>query len=697
MPSLGHFVLHSRFVPDLTAGTYHLTGTEDVVGGGPTQPYDGYIRVNSPRYRMPPDQILSVFPPANSEGAYEARLPQVVIKRRTLPWERNPFPGQAPDTKVPWLALVVIAEGEGSLSAEVPVAECVTPGRSLGGAVDVPTGVYLSVPSATVSKVFPCQQDLELLVHCREVDIDDTEQAMGDDDGFLAVVMANRLPQFDRVNCTPVRYMACLINLEQQLDVLPPPSTPVHHFDADAAVYDARAVLNGGVSYHPDQYVMGTGRFVGTSPGGLVTNAGADAQTGPNGTGAASEFVRPQVDTPVSGGTVKASGWRTTPSDIERLAVTASNEDAGRIVRDAMSAAFRFPIEQLTPTSYRFPVLSYWSFTVTGAGSFQTLMQGLDVGMLATLPADPAAAARADCLPPPGGTAPPPAPLPRPPLEVAETGHVGLGHLTRRGDSVRAWYRGPLGPYLTRRDTPDEAGRLPMAHVSDQLRRVVPDGREDLALAAAFEIGRLLALSQPSVIAAFMRWRREQFGAARAAALGNKAVDGVGIFTDIFASAALADLGALVGRSIILNAAQDVTALAPMRSPVDPGRPLAFLSGDLDQVIATGFGLSLDAIVKQSGRLGVVGAVNVNAAPVVAPAEQIDPSGVANLRAGLTQAVDQLARGTFEKGPHTGGPPRGKRAPGAGARRAGAGTKPVRDALDELLDQAAVRREGEAR
>ena len=57
----------------------------------------------------------------------------------------------------------------------------------------------------------------------REVDLNDTELALGDDDGFLAVIMANRLPQFDRVNCQPVRYMACLINLEGQLGALPPP------------------------------------------------------------------------------------------------------------------------------------------------------------------------------------------------------------------------------------------------------------------------------------------------------------------------------------------------------------------------------------------------------------------------------------------------------------------------------------------
>ena len=70
---------------------------------------------------------------------------------------------------------------------------------------------------------------------------------------------------------------------------------------------------------------------------------------------------------------------------------------------------------------------------------------------------------------------------------------------------------------MVERPQPDAEGRLLLAHVSDQLRRAVPDGREDLAYAAAFEIGRLLALSQPSVVAALMRWRAEQFGADRAA------------------------------------------------------------------------------------------------------------------------------------------------------------------------------------
>ena len=130
--------------------------------------------------------------------------------------------------RTPWLALVVIAEGEATLSGDVPIEQCVTPGRrARPGPSDVATGTYLSVTQTVVNKVFPTKDDVPLLCHVREVDVNDTELANGDDDGFLAVVIANRLPQYDRTTRqAPVRYLACLINLEGQLDVLPPPQPP---------------------------------------------------------------------------------------------------------------------------------------------------------------------------------------------------------------------------------------------------------------------------------------------------------------------------------------------------------------------------------------------------------------------------------------------------------------------------------------
>ena len=95
-----------------------------------------------------------------------------MLKRRTLPWERNPA-GSAAVSTTPWLALVVVAEGEAELSGATPVADCVTAGTPLHlpGDKDVEQGVYLAVTETVVKKIFPTIADLALLTHVREVDI----------------------------------------------------------------------------------------------------------------------------------------------------------------------------------------------------------------------------------------------------------------------------------------------------------------------------------------------------------------------------------------------------------------------------------------------------------------------------------------------------------------------------------------------
>ncbi len=207
MAKRGEFFLYDSIVPALEAGCYTLRGRvnlETTNGEKPkVEKLKTHLNVTAPRYRLPPDQVLSTFPPANSEGAFDSRLPQIVLKKRTLPWDRKAgekgttHHSQEVRDATPWLALVVIAEGEGAIEHDVPVAECVTQGVMLEGAADTPRASCLSVPKSTVKKVFPTLNDLTMLTHVREVNLDDTETAMGDDEGFLAVVIANRMPVFD--------------------------------------------------------------------------------------------------------------------------------------------------------------------------------------------------------------------------------------------------------------------------------------------------------------------------------------------------------------------------------------------------------------------------------------------------------------------------------------------------------------------
>ena len=664
MPNIGQFVLHSMANPPIKAGDYTLQGRQDVAGG-PTAPYDGRVRITSPRYQMPPDQMLSTFPPANSEGAYENRLPQIVIKRRTLPWERSAAPG---DNTTPWLALVVIAEGEGTLSADVPIAQCVTPGVTLSGPNDVATGVYLAVSKTVVDKVFPKKEEVPLLSHVREVDIRDTELANGDDDGFVAVVLANRLPQFDRTNNAPVRYLACLINLEGQLENLAKPAPQiVFEFNATDVVFDVRPLVAQS-KVDADHVVMGGAQA--QLSGGLFARTAA----GPGGA-AAKPPVRATPSTPRALKGTSAQ-WATTTERIEQTALTASASEAGRIVRDGMLEGFRDNIEHyitLEPI-FRFPVLAHWSFTVSGTGGFEPLMRGLDVGLLGTVPRPP--------FVPPG--APPPPPPPRPAAEFTETGHVGLPHLTRRGEQVRAWYRGPLSTHPTTRDQADGDGKLPLAHVSDQLRRVTPDGREDLSLAAAFEIGRLLALSQPSIVRALLAWRAEQFGAERAKQIVAAASKASALLSGAF-DARAADLGALIGRHLVLEAAKDPgKVLAPARPLVDPGRPLPFAAdGGLDQLLAQGFGFSVQELKKRADTVGIVAALQTTAVPITgldATGPVLEGPALQRVRDRLTAEVDRLTENAIGK------PPGGVH---------GTAAAPERDALDELIERANNKKGGE--
>ena len=614
MPQTGHFILHSNVMPPVTAGAYELV-TEQVDLPFGVEPEHTHVQIAAPRYAMPTDQILSSFPPANAEGAFGDRLPQVVLKRRTLPWERNPA-GQVQPSETPWLALVVVAEGEAQLSTATPVKDCVTAGTALldPDDKDVEQGLYLAVTETVVKKIFPCKDDLPLLAHVREVDVNDTELANGDDDGWLAVVQANRLPVFDDANKKSVRYMACLVNLEGQLEALPKPTPPVANFEFVLA-QDWRVLASVDPRGGPDVQVLGNAQLgnVVLPAAGVRAKPAARAALAKAGAAAA----QPVVAIDGAAKMAQPSVGKQWSSATQQVAAVALDPDAKRLVRDTMAQGFRFPIEAFALEKVlRFPVLAHWSFTTNEGATFEKLMQGLDVGLLGSVAEPPPNTPAADARP-----------------EVVQTGHIGLGHRTRRGDPVRAWYRGPCVPFPTARDSTSKDQPLALAHSADQLRRVIPDGREDLALAAAFEIGRLLALSQLSVVSALLRFRGEQFGAGRVREVLAQLMPFVlpGLKDE------RVDMGRFVALQVLGVLANNTDRMIGPRRPVaDPGRPLR-VSGDLDQVIATGLGFDLASLRKRADAVGMLSALDQTNAPLAlkpgqAPNEKLV---VATLQAAL--------------------------------------------------------------
>jgi hypothetical protein len=187
---------------------------------------------------------------------------------------------------------------------------------------------------------------------------------------------------------------------------------------------------------------------------------------------------------------------------------------------------------------------------------------------------------------------------------------VGLDHRTRRGDLVRAWYRGPLLPHPADLTSP----RLLLAHTGDQLRTVIPDGREDLSLAAAFEIGRLLALSQPSMVASLVRWRQLGYQAARLNVLWAGILDGLDIAGVGLAAGRL--LGTYLGRGLARTiATRPAETVGPPREILTPGTPMG-LDGDAITLVTNGFGIDIATDLPMVDVLGALRSTEVPRAPL---------------------------------------------------------------------------------
>ncbi|MEP7021299.1 MAG: hypothetical protein ABI808_11645, partial [Pseudonocardiales bacterium] len=591
----------------------------------------------------------------------------------TLPWERNPTVNPTMDPKLapPWLALVVLADGEGQLSTDVDVAKCVTDDVTLPGDADVAKGKYLEVTQDIVDKVFPCQDELDLLCHVRKVDLRDTELALGDDDGYLAVVLSSRLPQpgppappksppapppppGEKPEPTPLNYTAYLINLEHQLDkLLPTEPTTSLFFDR----LEVTALVNTEfVQPAPNATLDQIAMQIGAAAPVLAKGKGKGNKKAVQAAAQNTELVR--YDTS-KGLAIEAGSWATGPAI---AAATSSNDLAmATEYREGLSGVV---LAQLVPR-LRFPVLVSWEFTCTGSGGFERLMNDLEVGLLGTLdPLDPK--------------------HPKAQPEVAPTGHIALSHRTRRGEPARSWFRGPLTPQPTQRAAPV------LAHTGDQLRKVTPDGREDVSLAALFEIGRLLTLNKPTLVAALMQWRRDLFGAARArelaehlsaqlfAGLGISVAGGRNALEDLVRTHIVGSFTAL-GADPLAQAAREVSKarIPDELRDISPEQVLLGLGADPGMVLRVG---------KQFGVDGLAAVPLTVAATPDRPVSR-DDRAVSVLTDQLLQRADELVINSLKidqkpidhnAAPHGGPPPKRTRS-----RR--------KDALDRLIDEASSR------
>jgi len=208
-PDQGQMRVYDRMTLPLLPGAHRLETQVAVAYDGGTATLQGerYFTVDGPRFTLSPDEVAGVLPPRNGSGAFSELLPQIVLHRRTLPWERSlgapassgalPAAGDPPPLAgdAPWLALLTLVEGEHTLLESIPL-EQILPADALAR-LGAPAGVVcdaVEVPADVLGGILPSREELALLAHVRRVNVLDRASAGSDPDGWFAVVMSNRLP-----------------------------------------------------------------------------------------------------------------------------------------------------------------------------------------------------------------------------------------------------------------------------------------------------------------------------------------------------------------------------------------------------------------------------------------------------------------------------------------------------------------------
>lgn len=136
----------------------------------------------------------------------------------------------------------------------------------------------------------------------------------------------------------------------------------------------------------------------------------------------------------------------------------------------------------------RLAVLASWKFTCYGDNDFKTKMAALNADTLIGLPTSQLTATDAGTV------------FARAALTL---GYAGLNHTTRLGEKTVSWYRGPLVPLEMAVRDPYEA--IPCADYA--LRYDPRNGMFAAEYAAAFELGRMMALNNRSFARAMQRFR----------------------------------------------------------------------------------------------------------------------------------------------------------------------------------------------
>lgn len=569
LPS-GDIRFYDNYEAPLEAGDYtiavtqHVESTSDGVApnGQPINenfPATGQVTqaftVVAPRFTLDPADIYSTFPPNAASGTFDQNLPHIVLTKRGLPWERYLVEG---NKITPWLAVLLFSPDEIVQPADAPSANpLANPSRAgtyrLTDVINPPTGTlgpdivqefedqldqvtalqlvsggsgytdapmviftggggsgaaatatvqngavtqltleiggsgYTSDPTIsfsggggsgataqaergllcraidispdTFTKVTPRftnrganpVDELRFLAHCRQVSTLDKEIQATKDDGWFSVLIGNRFP-----SPGPSPVVSLTLNEEGE-NYTSAPDVSISGGGGSGAT--AIAIVEDGVI---------TGLTL-TNGGSDYTSAPTVSFSGGDGSGATTIA---QISAPWVAHLVTLEGFE------EYLTDSPSWPQGTNLVRLVS--------------------LYSWNFNcLSEMGDFRDLMLNLISGQ----------AQGGDCLLlrlPVTSEVQTPGSAAAKVQQALNEGYAALSYDTMVGDHTFAWYRGPLLPA----PRPLFQGIQPYASASAAMIYDQTNALFDQSYAAAWQTGRLLALTDASFGTKLMQWRR---------------------------------------------------------------------------------------------------------------------------------------------------------------------------------------------
>lgn len=360
--------------------------------------------VDAARFSLNPNDIYSVFPPANKSGHYSESLPHMVFSRKTLPWERT-IDGKTPlfqreETAesirnpqdlppVPWMALLLFTEEE-MANIQInknTIGNVIQPNRADG---IIRPEIFVS---GTATKNIPALMDWEKTT-----------------DGCFTIDLTKE--QFEK-NVPSTKSLSLLAHAKE---------VSIAHKDKD------------GITD--------------------INNEGA---------GVFSVIVGNRL--PVKGK--------------NHTAVLVSLEGYANYLQDTDS------VKTIPPgNKARLVVLASWNFIDFGRSGFLELLNGVEIKSMKIERQKEAA----ELLP------------------YFDSGYAPLEHLTRTGAKTISWYHGPFVPKMF----PVTSKSISFSSSDAALRYDKTTGLFDISFAAAWQLGRILALQNQEFSKAMLNWRLAQ-------------------------------------------------------------------------------------------------------------------------------------------------------------------------------------------